>query len=200
MLRQSITIVFLFLFFIRLSGQEPIAQKRLFLNESLRISAFGSITAGLTPFNHEYAEFMGGDCALVLNNFYFGGYGCRNMGFQDVYPENNFYTGKKLGLSHGGIHAGVNFRSKKMIQYATFAQIGWGSLSLRDNIEKKILMRDRITVFTPTLQVKLNLMSFIQLCAGVSYQFLMSVNEYPGLENKDFQGLLGSVSVRFGWF
>ncbi len=198
MLRVIPVVWLLVVFSVRLSGQQPTQMKTL-LDEGARISAFGGITAGVTPFNNDYTGFMGGDGALVLNNFYLGAYGSRSLEFQEVYPDNEFYAGKKLGMSQGGILTGLNFRSKKLIQYDVSVQIGWGNLSLRDNIEKKILTRDRVNIFTPSLQAKLNITSFVQLCAGVSYQFLFGV-DLPQLEDNDFRGFMGSVSLRFGWF
>jgi hypothetical protein len=181
-----------------LIGQQTSEMKTL-LSESARISAFGSINGGISPFNHTYVSYIGGDGALVVNNFFFGGYGSRNVEFQPVDIEDDYYTDKKMGFSQGGIITGVSLRSKKLLQFAIFGQLGWGHLSLRDNVDKKILTRDRVNIFTPTFQVKLNLTSFVQLCAGVSYRFLIGV-DLPQLDNKDFQGICGSMSIRFGWF
>ncbi len=198
MIRVIRFIVLLALFPAWLIGQQPSEMKTL-LSDGARISAFGSINGGINPFNHTYVSYIGGDGALVLNNFYLGGYGNRNVEFQSVYPDNEYYIDKKLGFSQGGIITGVSFRSKKMLQYAIGGQIGWGHLSLRDNTEKKILTRDRVNIFTPVLQAKLNVTSFIQLCMSVSYQFLIGI-DLPMLEDKDFQGFCGAVSIRFGWF
>ncbi len=180
-----------------LVGQQ--SEMKTLLSDGARISAFGSINGGVNLFNHTYVGYIGGDGALVLNNFYLGGYGSRNVGFHEVYPEDEYYADKKLGLSQGGIMAGVSFGSKKMLQYAVGGQIGWGHLSLRDNTDKKILTRDRVNIFTPTFQAKLNITSYMQLCLGASYQFLIGV-DFPKLEDRDFQGLCGSISLRFGWF
>lgn len=181
-----------------LSGQQPAEMKTL-LSENARISAFGSINGGAVPFNKGYVGYLGGDGALVINDFYFGAYGSRNVEFQSIHSENEYYADKKMGLSQGGILTGYSFRSKKMLQFAVNGQIGWGHLSLRSDIDKKILTRDRVNILMPGVQVKLNLTSFIQLCAGISYQFLLGV-DFPELHDSDFQGLCGSVSIRFGWF
>jgi len=181
-----------------LAGQQSSEMKTL-LSENARISAFGSINGGISPFNHTYVSYLGGDGALVVNNFFFGGYGSRNVEFHSIHIDDDYYTNKKMGFSQGGITTGISFRSKKLLQYSLMGQLGWGHLSLRDNTDKKILTRDRVNVLTPTFQLKLNLTSFVQLCAGVSYQFMVGV-DLPQLENKDFQGICSSVSIRLGWF
>ncbi|MDR1171288.1 MAG: hypothetical protein LBL24_02420 [Bacteroidales bacterium] len=185
-------------FSIGLMGQQSSEMKTL-LSDDAVISAFGSINAGISPFNHTYASYIGGDGALVVNNFFFGGYGSRNIEFHPVYIEGDYYTNKKMGFSQGGVITGISLRSKRLLQYTVSGQLGWGHLSLRDNVDKKILTRDRVNIFTPAFQVKLNLTSFVQLCAGVSYRFLIGV-DLPQLDNKDFQGICGSMSIRFGWF
>ncbi len=169
------------------------------LTDETRISAFGSISSGIVPFSDHYVGYISGDGALVLNNFYLGGYGSRNVEFQAIFPEDAYYADKKLGMSQGGIFMGVTFRQKKLFQYAVGGQIGWGHLSLRNNIDKKILTRDRINILTPTVQVKLNITSYIQLCLGISYPFVLGV-DLPLLENNDFQGFSETISIRFGWF
>ncbi len=183
---------------VAIMGQQPSEMKTL-LREDTRISGFGSINAGIVPFAGHTIGTIGGDGALVLNNFFLGGYGSRNIEFQSVYSDDEYYTDKKLGLSQGGLYTGMSFWSKKLLQIAVAGQIGWGHLSLRDSPTKEILTRDRVNILTPIFQVKLNLTSYIQLCGGLSYQFLFGV-DYPNLEDKDFRGLCGSVSVRFGWF
>ena len=178
-------------------GQGMSEMKTLFKDDA-RISGFVSINAGASPFAGHTVGYIGGDGALVLNNFFLGGFGSRNIEHQ-VIPDVEYYIDKKLGLSQGGFYSGINFRSKKLLQYSLCGQIGWGRLSLHDNLTKEILTRDRINTLTPILQVKLNLTSYVQLCTSLSYQFLLGI-DYPNLKDDDFQGLYGSISVRFGWF
>ena len=198
MLRVVLIILYLAVFPLFLAGQQSSEMKTL-LSENASISAFGSISGAISPFNNRYVSYLGGDGALVVNNFFFGGYGGRNVEFHSVHIDDDYYINKKIGFSQGGIITGVSLRSKKLLQYAIGGQLGWGHLSLRDNTDKKILTRDRVNVLTPTFQIKLNLTSFVQVCAGVSYQFLIGV-DLPKLENKDFQGVCSSIAIRFGWF
>ena len=198
MLRIIYIIALSIVFLPWLSGQQSSDMKTLF-SENARISAFGNIVVGVLPFNKSYAGYIGGDGALVINDFYFGAYGSRNVEFKTVHSENEYYADKKLGFSQGGISTGYSFRSKQILQFSVGGQVGWGHLSLRDNIENKILSRDRVNVLMPAVQIKLNLTSFIQLCAGTSYQFLFGV-DFPEMDDKNFRGLCGSLSIRFGWF
>lgn len=184
---------------IMVGQQMPPPQMKTLLAEGARISAFGSINSGASPFNHRYAGYVGGDGALVFNNFFLGGFGSRNIEFQTIDTDDEYYTGKKLGMSQGGVLTGMSFGTKRLIQYTVAMQTGWGYLLLRDNLEKRILARDRINIFTPALQAKANITSYIQLCVGISCQFTLGV-DFPALADNDFQGLCGSLSLRFGWF
>jgi hypothetical protein len=180
------------------AGQRVYEMKTL-LSEGVRISAFGSFVGGAGPFSGKYTGFMGGDGAVVLNNFYAGIYGRKTMEYHPVYRDDSYYAGKKMGLSQVGLMTGVSFRSKKFFQYALVFHAGWGNLSLRDNSEKKILTRDRINTFIPAIQAKINLTSYTQVCLDVSYQFLAGV-DFPQLTNRDFRGVCSYLSLRFGWF
>lgn len=198
MLRGIFIILLFNIFPIWVCSQQPYEMRTL-LSEDARISAFGGINSGFSPFNSNYTTFIGGEGAFVLNNVYIGGYGSRTFEYQTIHQDDVYYTDKKVSLSQGGILTGMSFRSKKMLQYEVGAQLGWGHLSLRENSTKKILTRDRINTFTPFIRAKLNLTSYIQLCVGASYQFLVGV-DFPKLSDKDFQGICGAVSLRFGWF
>lgn len=178
---------------------QPSEMKTL-LGEDTHFSAFGSIRGGAMPFAGKYVPYVGGDIALTLNNFFVGGYNIRALEFQDVHHfDAIYYEDRKLGLSEGGVSTGITFLSRKLVQYAIMTDIGWGHLMLRSNESKEILMRDRINTITPVFQIKLNMTSYVQICFGMSYQFLFGV-DFPQLTNDDFQGFNGSITARFGWF
>ena len=195
---RAIHIAFFIALSYNLSAQQDQKMKTL-LSEETRISGFISINTGLIPLNGNHVLAMGGEGALVLNNFFLGGYTLRSVEFHSVDTENIYFVEKKLGLSQGGIMTGYSLRTQKLIQWDLMMQIGWGHLSLRSNVNKEILNRDRVNIFTPSLVAKINLTSFAQFCVGVSYQFVFGV-DYPSLSNKDFHGVCGLMSLRFGWF
>ncbi|MDR1866521.1 MAG: hypothetical protein LBR08_13255 [Bacteroidales bacterium] len=192
-------LLYILLFPAWLRAQPPAEMKTL-LGEDAHISAFGSIRGGVMPFVGSYRGHAGGDLALVLNNFFFGGYGSRSIEFHSLdHRDDNYYEDKQLGLSHGGIFTGVSFLSRRMVQYSVTTDVGWGYLLLRDNTTREILSRDRINLIAPALQLKLNVTPFVQLCFGVAYQYLFGV-DFHYMENVNFQGFASSLSVRFGWF
>ncbi len=196
-MKRVLHTIVLWVFPLILMGQRP--EMKTLLKEETRISGFGSISVGFIPSLDTYTSTIGGDAAIVLNAFHIGGYGSRTLGSQTVPLEDAYYLNKKLELTQGGITTGISFGSKGLIQGCASTQFGWGQLLLRDINTKEILSRDRIHILTPMLQAKLNITSFIQLCAGVSYQFVFGV-DYNDLHDDDFRGIGGLVSLRFGWF
>jgi hypothetical protein len=175
------------------------SETKTLLGHDAYVSAFGSFHSGVSPFFNKYVTYVGGDVALVLNNFYFGGYSSRVLGVHKIHPEDEFYKDKRIVLTQGGIFTGVTFLSKRIFQYSVASKFGWGYLTLRDADTEETVSRDRINIIMPTFQVKLNITSFIQICVGVNYQLIFGI-DLPKMENKDFRGFGASFAVRVGWF
>ena len=188
---------------ILMAGFTVFSQEReyqtIFDNKELRITGMGGPFMQFTGVAGEFAHMMGGGGAVILNDFFFGGYG---LGLTNSIPD---YVGQdpdnRLSIGHGGLWLGYILLGEKPIHVSVSSMIGWGELGIMENAGYYPFIRDNIFVFVPTLEVELNLTKYFRLGAGASYNLYAMVDRnMHGYRSSDLSAPGGFLSFKFGWF
>lgn len=163
------------------------------------IGGFGGPSFSATKIDDGTTIMMGGGGAAVLsNNFFIGGYGLGTSSMVSNKSSLNGYQNYSVQREYGGPWIGYIYRPWKSI-YATFSlKTGFGDLQL-NNKQENILIYDKITVFTPQIEMDFHLFSVVFLSLGASYDHFLETN--LGSYNKnDFNKLKFNCSLKFGYF
>jgi hypothetical protein len=147
----------------------------------------------------EFGHMMGGGGAVLLNDFYFGGYG---LGLTNAIPDYvNDNANDRLTLGHGGFWIGYSLFGDKPIHLSISSLIGWGEFGIMQYDGYYPFVRDKIFVLSPTLEVELNLTRYFRIGAGATYNIYTLVDEnLHGYKSNDLSSPGGFLSFKFGWF
>lgn len=199
-MRKSIFILLLLALGTTVFSQEREFQT-LLDNQDLRISGMGGPFMQFTTVAGEFGFMMGGGAAVLLNDFFFGGYG---LGLTNAIPD---YVGDdpsyKLTLGHGGFWLGYSLFGNKPLHIAFSSLIGWGELGITANEDYDPYITDNVFIVAPTVELEANLTRYFRIGAGLSYNIFTGVdlvsnnNSYT---NGDLSSLAGFLSFKFGWF
>ncbi len=168
-------------------------------NHDLRISGMGGPFMQFTAVAGEFGHMMGGGGAVLLNNFYFGGYG---LGLTNAIPDYvNDNPSDRLSLGHGGFWLGYSLFGEKPIHFSFSSLIGWGEFGIMQYDGYYPFIRDKIFVVAPTAELEVNLTRYLRIGAGVSYNLYTMMDEHMhGYRSSDISAPAGFLSFKFGWF
>jgi hypothetical protein len=168
-------------------------------NQDLRISGMGGPFMQFTAVAGEFGHLMGGGGAVLLNNFYFGGYG---LGLTNAIPDYvNDNPSDRLSLGHGGFWLGYSLFGEKPIHFSFSSLIGWGEFGIMQYDGYYPFIRDKIFVVAPTAELEVNLTRYLRIGAGVSYNLYTMMDEHMhGYRSSDISAPAGFLSFKFGWF
>jgi hypothetical protein len=167
-----------------------------------RIGAWGGPIFEYTNLDKDVETTGGGGGALVLNDFFLGGYGMGKAEYSTTFDAEN--KRDKVNFKHGGFWIGyVPMQSKVVHPYAS-VRLGWGkarfnSTDLTTN-ERLNELKDNIFVTTPELGLELNVFSFFRVVATASYRWVNGVDDLPTYTDKDLSSFGASLTLRFGGF
>jgi hypothetical protein len=153
-----------------------------------------------TTVDGSFTHMMGGGIALILSDFWIGGYG---IGTTNQIPvdRDKIETNDGLNIGHGGFWMGYSLFGDKAIHVSLSSLVGWGSLSLED-----YWVSDPLFAVVPTLEVEFNITQFFRISTGATYNLYTLVNlEDPtgsgrGYKSSDISGPGGFLAFKFGWF
>ncbi len=170
-------------------------QETLFKHVRVRGAFGGPITE--YSINNDFNTSVGGGGAVVLNNFFIGGYGMASADFNKLYEDGDL---KVLDIGHGGFWLGGTFMSRKLVHVYSSVRLGWGAINIEldDTVPYQDL--DKIFVATPEIGIEMNITTWFHIAGTVGYRATTGVNENLGYNNDDFSGMIGAVTLRFGWF
>jgi hypothetical protein len=173
--------------------------KTVFDNRDVRISGMGGPFMQFTSVAGEFGHMMGGGGAVLLSNFFFGGYG---LGLTNAIPDYvNQNPSDRLTLGHGGFWLGYTLFGDRSIHFNFSSLIGWGEFGVMQEYGTYPFVRDKIFVLSPTVEVELNLTRYFRIGAGASYNLYTMVDEnMHGYTNGDLSAPGGFLSFKFGWF
>lgn len=143
---------------------------------------------------------VGGGGGLVFRNFFLGAYGVASLnGIEDLLEIEDL---NKLDLSHGGLWLGYTPASYSVIHPYGSVRAGWGVLDLDfDAPSLEFDDLDQVFVITPEAGLEINLTKWFRVAGTVGYRHITGVNDStPGAVTDNLTGLIGGVTLRFGWF
>ena len=170
-----------------------------------RIGAFGGPIFEYSDLDEDVETTGGGGGAIVLNDFFLGGYGIGTYKLNKVFTDTlsiNFRENVKF--KHGGFWIGYVPKQHKVIHPFTSLKIGWGKarydLFNTTADDKTLEIDDNIFVLTPEAGIELNVFSFFRIVATAHYRLVNGVDKLDNFSNDDLSGFGGSLTLRFGGF
>ena len=158
------------------------------------IGAFGGPLIEVGSINGEVGADLGGGGALIINNFFLGGYGL-GTDYPQITIDNQDYD---LRLQHGGLWLGYTSDPSKLVHFYSSTRLGWGKTKIRG--EGPAAVSDRIFVLTPEIGFEVNLTSYLRMAVTGGYRVVTGVSRLPGFDNGDFSSPVGAITFRFGGF
>jgi hypothetical protein len=174
------------------------AQHETIFNNARVVGGFGApiVEMGL---GNEMTTAVGGGGAIVIDNFFVGGYGIGSVDFNALIEDEEI---QQIDLGHGGFWLGYTLAPHKVLHLYTSTRIGWGGVGIdvtgNSNFPRDV---DNVFVLTPELGVELNVAKWFRVAGTVGYRYVDGVNEKLGFyKQDDFNGALANLTFRFGWF
>jgi hypothetical protein len=193
---KKLFLVFLGIYFLLgLRAQEETEIQTLFGQGQIKLSGFGGPFMNFSLIDGKFAHLMGGGGAILINDFFFGGYGMgltNSIGFEGT-------SGNELAFGHGGFWLGYNFMSKKLIHPSFHMQLGWGKISEREPSGPALEKGDNIFVIIPTLELEMNITKYFKISAGGNYRFVAFIDD-ENYSESDFMNPGVFLGFKFGWF
>jgi hypothetical protein len=193
----------------------------------VNVSGFGTFNIGFSSFDNDLAVYNGCGGAVLLNQtLYFGIYG---MGLSTQHGRDGFTMINNSGtpvtyeqvytqFAHGGFWLGYIHKSSKPVHFGASTKFGWGGASLTNQqfssgydepYNYYSIVTDEVFVFTPQIEVEVNLLKWFKMNASAGYQFVTGLDKYYINENgnqvdffnsSDFNQPVFNLSFVFGWF
>jgi hypothetical protein len=167
----------------------------------LRITGLGGPMMQFTSIDNNFVHMMGGGGAILINNFYLGGYG---MGITNNTPYKNQEEEYNLGFGHGGFWMGYVFKPYSPIHLDLSAMIGGGSISRKlenNNFDDQELDGESVFVLTPVAEVQFNFSRLFRLGVGTSFSYVTGAGiSRTAYTVSDFLKPAVFLSFKFGYF
>ncbi|MEQ8705975.1 MAG: hypothetical protein RIC19_18745 [Phaeodactylibacter sp.] len=178
------------------------AQHEALFDDLSSFGAFGGPILEFSSVNGQLTADVGGGGALILDEFFIGGYG---MGTD--YPEVSFEANvdgevipvdADIDFGHGGLWFGYVKDIEQKVHLYSSLKVGWGRAELKhDELD---LPSDRLFVLTPEIGIELNMTNFFRIGLTGGYRAVSGISRLPALENKDFSSPTVALTFRFGGF
>lgn len=190
-------VLLLFIFSIASTG--AFSQTETLFSNIRHVGGFGGPMIEISQINGETIADVGGGGALILNNFFFGGYGmgtnAPNISIdQDVFDIN---------FRHGGLWFGYTYKPQKLVHLYSSFRLGWGQANLIDGAGEK-QYADNILALSPEVGIEINLTSWIRVGLTGGYRFVDGINSLEeasqDLTDDSFSSPFGNITFRFGGF
>ena len=194
-MKNAIVICFL------LAATAVFAQKdETMFSDVNRIGGWGAPIFEYTNLDKDVNVVTGGGGALVLNDFYLGGYG---MGTAS-YTTDNTLTDESLKFKHGGFWIGFTPLQRKVVHPYASVKLGWGKANYKlfDNLTNSELESQRSNLFvtTPEAGLEVNVFSFFRIAATASYRWVNGFDPVGGFKEDDLSSFGATLTLRFGGF
>ncbi len=167
-------------------------------NKARVVGAFGApiVEFGLYD-GDDIGTSVGGGGALIIDNFFIGGYGIGSSDFTDQLFDNEDIF--RLDLGHGGFWLGFTTPHYKMVHVFSSVKLGWGALGIEFD-DEDLDYDDGIFVVTPELGLELNIFRFFRIAATAGYRHVEGIRDNGNVAADAFNGMVGTLTFRFGGF
>jgi len=163
-----------------------------------KISGFGGPLIELSSLRGQSMVSIGGAGAACINgHFFFGGFG-QSSTTKTLLSDNAIYN---TDLSQGGFWLGYIFHPNRVVHITTDTKLGWTSATLTNTNTTSRTTQSGFTI-TPSVGAEVNVASFlrVQLTGGYRLASNFGPMQLNALSNKDVDSVVGTLTLRFGWF
>ena len=195
-MKNAIVICFL------LAATAAFAQKdETMFSDVKRIGGWGAPIFEYSNLNKDVNVVAGGGGALVLNDFYLGGYGMGTTNLNNNEPLTN--SNETLKFKHGGFWIGFTPIQHRVVHPYASVKLGWGKANYRlyNNTGNELgSQRSNVFVTTPEAGLEVNVFSFFRLAATASYRWVNGFDPVGGFKEDDLSSFGATLTLRFGGF
>ncbi len=159
------------------------------------IGAFGGPIIEYHYSGNDVDILAGGGGALIINNFWIGGYGVASA------PSSVFDIPdiRSLDFAHGGLWLGGTYKKHNLIHFYSSVKLGWGAVGLEfDDDDFDYL--DDVYVVQPEAGLEVNVFRWFRVAGTASYRFVDGISTNAGIDPDRFDGLGFNLAFRFGFF
>ncbi|MCB0517886.1 MAG: hypothetical protein H6577_24970 [Lewinellaceae bacterium] len=169
-----------------------------------RVGAFGAPIFEFSDLDGDIQTTSGGGGALILNDFFLGGYGMSKAEYSRSSMDGGINLKENLNFKHGGFWLGYTPLQEKVIHPYGSMRLGWGKarysktdLSLNETLREE---KDNVFVMTPEVGFEINVFSFFRIVATGSYRWVNGIDSIPNYSEKDLSSFAANLTLRFGGF
>ncbi|MFT5764943.1 MAG: hypothetical protein ACI8VT_003442 [Saprospiraceae bacterium] len=159
------------------------------------IGAFGGPIVEYQYSGSDVDVLAGGGGALIINNFWIGGYGVASA------PSSVFDIPEiqSLEFAHGGFWLGGTFMPDNLIHLYVSTKLGWGAIGIEfDDDDFDYL--DDVFVVQPEAGLEVNIFKWFRVAGTASYRLVDGIGVNSGLDSDAFDGFGFNLTFRFGFF
>jgi hypothetical protein len=173
---------------------------------------FGGPVTKITQINGEMTTLGGVRGCWIINHAISLGFGGYGLGQEVAVPDaakqlyhntDGTFRDLKLIFGYGGFETEYTGNWENLLHYTAGVLIGAGNVEYaQDNDDwddGDFNIHDSVFVLEPALNSELNVTRWMRINTGVSYRFVSGVNAV-GLDNDDFDGFAGVITLKFGKF
>ncbi len=169
-------------------------QTETLFNDIDVVGAFGGPFVEFSSIADETVINTGGGGALVLNDFFLGGYGLTSK-----LDDYRFGVAEyDLELKHGGFWLGITPQTDKLLHFYGSARVGWGKAKARGSGPQA--GNDNVFVVTPEIGFEINIFDWFRIAGTGGYRLVSGVDDFLDLDNQSFNSPVGTITFRIGGF
>lgn len=168
-----------------------------------RSGAFGGPLWEYHNLDQDFQVASGGGGALILDDFYLGGYGMGDAEF--VVEDAAANLRQRVKFKHGGLWLGYTPLQNKVLHPYASVKFGWGKARyLATPLDQPSMeleaSKDNIFVMTPELGFELNVFSWFRVAVTGSYRLVSGADTLPVFNDDDLSEFAMQLTLRFGGF
>ncbi len=184
--------------------ENPEQVKSLFSKEN-DIKGFGGIDLNVTDVYKERSLMLGGYGGAIINKHVMFGLAGYGMTTQNQFADE---TGRNLNIEggYGGLYLGAIIAPNEVVHVSLPVVFGAGALHIIDKSyfpfaadKEYVLESTAFFVVKPTLQLEVNITSFLRVGVGASYR-LVKGSDLLNISDEELTSWGGTFSVRMGRF
>jgi hypothetical protein len=173
------------------------ADARTLVPKHFESGGYGGPAFKFTSVKNKFSYMVGGGGAWIINHrITIGGMGFGLVSDLETTVGGNTHD---IDMNYGGFDGGYVFFPDSVVHFTIHGTIGWGSVSSTD-VVADTTESDEFFVIEPNVDAELNVLTWVRVCAGVSYRYVSGVTGVSGVNDSDLSGFGGTIFVKFGAF
>ncbi|MEM9885275.1 MAG: hypothetical protein AAF849_05225 [Bacteroidota bacterium] len=138
----------------------------------------------------------GGGGALILGDFFIGGYGLGDINLIEIIEEER----ANIDLGHAGLWFGATpFQQSALHPYLS-VRAGWGAADIEID-DNNFSYNDRFFIISPEVGLEVNVFRWFRIAATAGYQWYNGLDDTAQFGNEiDLNNLRAGLTLRFGAF